>query len=414
MEPEHPFRYRDDELYCDEVSLRVIAETVGTPCYVYSARAVAANYHAFAAATRSLDCRICYAVKANSNLAVLRLLRDLGSGFDIVSGGELYRLRCVEAPADGIVFSGVGKTDQEIEEAVSSEIFALVIESESELERISEVAGGRPVRVSFRINPEVEVSTHRYIATGYTGHKFGIDQAQVPSLLQRIRREPSLELIGVGFHIGSQILSVDPYITAVRSIRRMADELREAGFPIDFLDIGGGFGIPYGEEPPFDLEALAARLLPETSGYRLIAEPGRFLVGAAGALVTTLLHWKENHGRRFAVVDAGMNDLIRPALYQARHRILPVRKAPVEYQADVVGPICETADFLGHDCPLPALSTGEQLAVLDAGAYGFVASSNYNGRRRAAEVLVEGSHCRVVRRRETFADLIRGEMEKDP
>ncbi|GAB4234845.1 MAG: diaminopimelate decarboxylase [Acidobacteriota bacterium] len=404
-----PFHYRDGELWCEEVPLHAVAEAVGTPCYVYSAQGITSNYQVCAAALRPLDCLVCYAVKANSNLAVLRLLRELGSGFDIVSRGELHRLRLVDAAPDRILFSGVGKTDEELEEAITSGLRALVVESESELERLAELSQGRPVNLSLRINPEVPVATHRYIATGYTGHKFGIDRNHLDSLLGILRRHPHLPLIGVGFHLGSQILEVAPYAAALENARELADRLRASGFPITFLDIGGGFGISYAGEPAFDLAALARTLAPLRSDYQLVAEPGRYIVGNAGVLLTRLIHWKSNHGKHFAVVDAAMNDLIRPALYQAKHRIVPVAQRSAELTADVVGPICETADFLAHDCPLPRLGRGDLLAVLDAGAYGFVASSNYNARPRAAEVMVQGDRLRVVRRRESLDDLVRGE-----
>lgn len=396
--------------------MRAVAEQVGTPCYVYSAEAVRNNFQTCAAALRPLDCLICYAVKANANLAVLRLLQDLGSGFDIVSRGELYRLRRIGAAPERIVFSGVGKTDEELEEAVAAGLHALVVESEPELERIAELARGRTVNLSLRINPEVPVATHRYIATGYTGHKFGIDRSRLDSLLAILRRHPHLRLRGLGFHLGSQILEVAPYVAAFEHARDLADRLRSAGFPVTYLDIGGGFGISYGEEEAFDLDALARALAPLRSDYRLIAEPGRYIVGNAGVLLTRLILWKKNHGKHFAVVDAAMNDLIRPALYQARHRIVPVEERAAELTADVVGPICETADFLAHNCPLPQLARGDLLAVLDAGAYGFVAASNYNARPRAAEVMVRRDRFRVVRRRESLDDLVRGETEwpEDP
>lgn len=409
MSLSRPFEFRAGVLTCEAVPLPDIADAVGTPCYVYSRRAVLDNYRRLVRAFKPLDARIFYAVKANANLSLLRLLADEGSGFDIVSGGELYRLNRLGVDPGRIIFSGVGKTERELDAAVAQGIFAIVLESAEELELLVEVAAGRPAAVSVRVNPDVDAGAHPYISTGLRGHKFGIDPAQLPDLLGRLRDHPEVHLVGVGAHIGSQILELEPYAEAFRKIRELADRVRPDWPDLTWLDVGGGFGIPYRGEAPFDLEGLSARLADLRGGYRLVLEPGRCIVGPAGLLLTRVIRSKTNHGKDFLVVDGAMNDLVRPALYGSWHEILPVRQGDPEITADVVGPVCESADFLGRDRSLPRLAAGECLAVMDAGAYGFAAASNYNARPRAAEVLVDGSEFKVVRRRETLEDLLRGE-----
>lgn len=409
MHPARPFEYRDGILHCEDVPLTAVGTAVQTPCYVYSGTAVRKNYQTLKSHFGPLEATVCYAVKANSNLSLLGLLRDEGSSFDIVSGGELYRLRKLGVPPDRILFSGVGKTRAELETAVSLGLFAIVVESVEELELLADVARNRQTDISLRVNPEVDAKTHPYISTGLRQQKFGIDLDQLPSALELLRRCPQLRLVGIGAHIGSQILEVDPYVEAFLRVREVALALRPEHSALRYLDLGGGFGIPYRDEPPFDLEGLAARLAEARGDFRLILEPGRYIVGPAGILLTRIVRHKTNHGKHFIVVDGAMNDLLRPALYGAYHEILPVRQAAPELTADVVGPVCESADFLGRDRALPRLEPDDLLAVMDAGAYGFVASSNYNSRPRAAEVLVEGSGFRTVRRRESYEALLAGE-----
>jgi diaminopimelate decarboxylase len=407
------FEYRGGELFCEEVALREIAEKTGTPAFVYSGNSVRRRYRQLKSAFSRIDPTICYAVKANSNLAILEILTNVGSCFDIVSAGELFRLNRSGVSGDRIIFSGVGKTDAELEAAIDQSLFCLVIESLSELQRVSELTRtrGKSLRISLRLNPEVEARTHPYISTGLRRHKFGIELESLAETLAMIKENELLELQGIGSHIGSQILEVSPFVEAFRRIRESADEIRSKGFPVQHLDLGGGFGIPYRKsDPVLDLSSLAQSLEKHVEGYKLLMEPGRYLVGPAGVLLARVLHRKSNHGKNFVVADAAMNDLIRPALYQAYHEIVPVREAEGAVMADVVGPVCESADFLGHDRRLPELRPGDLLAVMDSGAYGFVASSNYNSRPRIAEVLVEGKSNRVIRKRETFEDLIRGEI----
>lgn len=410
MQPVTPFEFRDGVLRCDQVALDRIAREVGTPCYVYSRRAIVENLSILKRAFSGLDPKICYAVKANANLSILRILDRKGSSFDIVSAGELYRLNRIGVDHDKIIFSGVGKTEAEIDAAIAQKIFALVVESVSELELIAERAGNRQARIFLRLNPEIDARTHPYISTGLRQNKFGIDLADLPTIAECLRSHPTLSLTGVGSHIGSQVLDTEPFVSAFTRIRELADSLRNEGFPLSHLDLGGGFGIPYHDESPIDLSSLAVQIDRLRSDYRVVMEPGRFIVGKAGLLLTRVLHWKSNHGRNFAVVDAAMNDLIRPALYGAYHEIRPVRQRPAELKADIVGPICESADFLARDRELPTLSRDDLLAVMDAGAYGFVSSSNYNARPRCAEVLVDGEQFQVVRRRETSEDLVAPEI----
>jgi diaminopimelate decarboxylase len=411
MRPARPFQYRSGILTCEDVALPDLAEAVGTPCYVYSSLAVLENFRALESAFAPLEARICYAVKANANLGLLRLLADAGSGFDIVSGGELYRLNRLNVDPRRIIFSGVGKSALELDLAVSQGIFALVVESLEELTLLAEIAGDRPVDVSLRVNPDVDAGTHPYISTGLRRQKFGIEPEQLGEVLDCLRQRPRLRLIGIGAHIGSQILEVGPYVEAFRCVRELADQLRADQPHLVWLDLGGGFGIPYQGEAPFDLEELTGRLAQYRGDYRLIVEPGRYIVGPAGVLLTRVIRHKNNHGKHFVIVDGAMNDLLRPALYGSWHEVLPVRQAPPGILADVVGPVCESADFLARERELPRVPAGECLAVMDAGAYGFAASSNYNARPRAAEVLVEGARFRVIRRRETWADLVAGESE---
>lgn len=406
-----PFKYVDDELCCEQVRLVDIGREVGTPVYVYSETAVRQHFAAIEQTFSAVEPQICYAVKANSNLAILKILAEMGSYFDVVSMGELFRLRAVGISANRAVFSGVGKTMEELHIALEQGICCLVVESLAELEAVAKIGENltKPASISLRINPEVDAQTHPYISTGLRQHKFGIDIATLDACLDVIRSSKALNLIGIGSHIGSQILTVQPFIDAFGRIKATADEIRVAGFPVEHLDIGGGFGISYADEEAPPWEELVRNLDSDRGDYRVLIEPGRFIVGKAGCLLTSVLYNKVNHEKHFLVVDGAMNDLIRPTLYGAFHRVLPVSPGTAEVRVDVVGPVCETADFLAKGRDLPLLSPGDLLATMDAGAYGFVAASNYNSRPRAAEVLVSAGSYRVVRERETLEDLIRGE-----
>ena len=409
------FHYRDNVLYCEDVELSRLAAQTGTPCYVYSSAALRDNFLGYERALEGVPHRVCYAVKANSNLSVLRLLAGLGAGFDIVSGGELFRVLKAGGDAAGVVFAGVGKTREEIEYALESGIHSFNCESEAELALISSLASrlGQTASVAVRVNPDVDALTHPYISTGLREHKFGIDIREVEAVYERARAMPNLSLDGVSCHIGSQLLDLSPLVEAVAKMVQLADRLRAHGFAIGHLDLGGSLGVPYkpGEARP-DLAAYLAgvRKLVEGKSLTLVFEPGRWIVADAGALLSRVLYRKHNGSKEFIVVDAAMNDLIRPALYQAWHEIVPLRKTPFgTVTADVVGPVCETGDFLARDREVANVMPGDTFAVLTAGAYGFVAASNYNSRPRACEVLVDGASWQIVRRRESHEDLIRGE-----
>jgi diaminopimelate decarboxylase len=410
-----PFRYQNDALYCEEVSLTEIAEAAGTPCYVYGANGIRRRFRAYEEALSGLRHNICYAVKANSNLAVLKVLADLGSGFDIVSAGELYRvLRAGGDPAK-VVFSGVGKTEAEIAFALSEGIHSFNCESESELHMLAAVARaqGTRARAALRVNPDVDANTHPYISTGLQEHKFGVPFEVASTLYRQFRDEPGLEWVGISCHIGSQILEVSPLVEAVEKLLAFATSLRAEGIGLSELDIGGGLGVAYRpHETPTTIPSYMARVLQQVkdSGFSLAVEPGRSLVAESGALVSRVLHVKPSKSRNFVIVDAAMNDLIRPSLYSAHHEIAPVKWTPSEPAvADVVGPVCESGDFFARQRLLPSLKQGDLIALCTAGAYGFALASNYNARPRSAEVLVDGATWRVVRARETWEDLVRGE-----
>lgn len=405
------FHYEASELHCEETPLRQIAERVGTPCYVYSGATIRDRYRSFRTAFGAIDHQICYAVKANSNLAVLRLLREEGSGFDVVSAGEIFRLLKIGADPATVLFSGVGKTPSELRAAAELNLLAINVESIEELEALSALSAetSRKIRVALRVNPDVQVQTHPYISTGLRQHKFGIDSAYFPRLVEILKANHRLDLVAVGCHIGSQILEVEPFLAAFEKIRRLADEFRAEGLPPRRLNLGGGVGIPYRGEPGIELDRYARALAERRGDYSIIFEPGRYIVGAAGVLLNRVLYRKTNNEKRFIVVDGAMNDLMRPSLYQAHHEILPVRRQAPSLTADLVGPVCESGDFFARDREVPDLRAGDLLALMNTGAYGFVLSSNYNSRPRAAEVLVEGEVFRVVRRRETLEDLVRGE-----
>jgi diaminopimelate decarboxylase len=410
------FHYSGNDFYCEQVPLADLAARVGTPAYVYSARAILDNYRAYDEAFGDLPHTVCFAVKANSSIGVLALLAKAGAGFDIVSGGELYRVLKAGGDPSNVVFSGVGKTAGEVEYALANGIHSFNCESEAELGLIDALAARRGVKAGFaiRVNPDVDASTHPYISTGLSQHKFGIALAEAATVYGRARRYQNLTATGVSCHIGSQILDPAPILEAMDKVLELVAALRAAGHPIDHLDLGGGLGISYhaGEKAPSIrgfIESVYGRL--RASGLSVMVEPGRSIVGPAGVLLARVLYRKKNGPKEFVVVDAAMNDLIRPALYRAHHDIVPVRKnglPPVT--ADVVGPICETGDFLARDRQMANVMPGDFVAVCAAGAYGFVQASNYNSRPRAVEVLVEGAEYRVIRRRETYEDLVRGEV----
>ncbi|MGB6876954.1 MAG: diaminopimelate decarboxylase [Candidatus Acidiferrales bacterium] len=414
------FSYRHGALACESVPLAAIAQRAGTPGYVYSRAAFTSAYRELDRALGGLAHRVCYAVKANSNLAVLRAFARLGSSFDIVSGGELFRLRSIGVPGERIVFSGVGKTREEIREALRARILLFNVESEAELEVLASEAARarRAAPAAIRVNPDIEAGGHPHIATGHHRHKFGIDWMEARRLYLRHKQSLWIEWRGISSHIGSQITAAGPFRRASARLAKYFADLRGQGIALRFLDIGGGIGIRYTNEKPLSFSEYA-KALPRSlgspmraAGCELLLEPGRALIGNAGVLLMRVLYTKRSRGKTFVIVDAAMNDLIRPALYGAAHCITPVNRTAARARVsrvDVVGPVCESGDFFLHDWPMPEVEAGDLLAIWSAGAYGFVESSNYNSRLRAAEILVEGGHFRIIRRRETREDLIRGE-----
>jgi diaminopimelate decarboxylase len=402
------------ELRCESVALTAIAREVGTPTYVYSRAALTEHFQAYAEALHGTDHLICFAVKANSNLAVLELLARLGAGFDIVSVGELERVLRAGGDPRKVVFSGVGKTAAEMARALRVGIHCFNVESLADLERLGQVAGELGLRapVSLRVNPDVDAGTHPYIATGLAENKFGLPIDAARTCYHRARELRHIEIRGIDCHIGSQLTALAPFEAALERVLLLVAELRRDGIELAHLDLGGGLGVRYRDETPPTPQAYIATLRRHTDplGLTLILEPGRSIVANAGVLLTRVEYLKENRGKHFAIVDAAMNDLVRPALYQAWMAIEPVapRADVPEHRYDIVGPVCETGDFLGRDRPL-RLAEGDLLCVRSAGAYGFTMSSNYNSRPRAAEVLVDGDRFMVVRDRETLADLVRGE-----
>lgn len=407
-------------LCCDQISLELLAKRFGTPLYVYSASTIRRRMRAFDRAFRKVPHTVCYSVKANSNLSILRLFAGMGCGFDVVSGGELERvLRVDRRAAKKVVFSGVGKTADEVQAALKAGILLFNVESESELSTLAECAerSKQKARVALRVNPDVPANTHPYISTGLQQHKFGIPIGEARALYARGSGPKYLKIAGVSVHIGSQIIDVKPFAAAIERVAELVRELRADGHRIDYIDAGGGLGIAYEEPdlPEFSgyLAAYAEAVLKPLRGLKvhLLLEPGRFIVGPAGALLTRVLYRKTNGLKKFVVMDAAMNDLLRPSLYQAYHEIVPVRwhaTAATEI-VDVVGPVCETGDFFARDRELPLINEGDLLALLDAGAYGMALASNYNTRPRPAEVLVDGKSVKIIRRREALEDLLRPE-----
>ena len=400
------------------VALERIADDVGTPCFVYSRATIERAWHEYDEALAGIPHEVCYAVKANSNLAVIDVLGRLGAGFDIVSGGELERVLAARVPAARIVFSGVGKSDAEMAAALEAGVGCFNVESASELDRLASLAGtaGKPAPVSVRVNPDIDARTHPYITTGLNENKFGVPVDDVRGLYARAAANPSLEVRGIDCHIGSQLASLEPYLDALERLLALVDSLDRDGIRLAHLNLGGGLGIRYGDESPPEPAALAGAVAERLAGREIVLmlEPGRSIVGNAGVLITRVEYLKHNGSKRFAVVDAAMNDLIRPALYDAWHDIVPVRpRDGVPEPYEIVGPVCESGDFLGRGRPL-VLEPGDLLAVRSAGAYAFAMSSNYNSRPRAAEVMVDGDRYHVVRKREQVRDLFAGESVLPP
>jgi diaminopimelate decarboxylase len=411
----HFFSYKGNELYAEDVPVRALAEKYGTPLYIYSYKTLLRHFKSYDEAYKDFPHIICYALKANTNAAVLRLLAKNGCGADIVSGGELFRAMKAGIPSEKIVYAGVGKTEEEIRSALKAKILMFNVESEDELREIDRVAGRMRTKapVALRINPDIDAKTHPYISTGMRDHKFGIsiddalENYRLASILKNIR------VVGVQKHIGSQITKISPFVDALKKMLVLLDELNRQKFDIKYLDIGGGLGITYADEKPPVPADIAKKLLPIINGrdITLIMEPGRSIVGNAGILVTKVLYLKKGEGKEFVIVDAGMNDLMRPSLYDAYHNIIPVaRKKRNMCMTDVVGPICESGDFLAKGRKIVKVNRGEYLSVMSAGAYGMSMSSNYNSRPFVAEVMVSGGKHSLIRKRGSYEDLIRNEI----
>ena len=413
----NPFSLKDGELHAENVAFSRISAEFGTPCYVYSKQALESAFRRFQAGFAAHDHLVCFAVKANPSLAILNLFARMGAGFDIVSGGELARVLAAGGDPAKVVFSGVGKTEAEMRAALEAGIFCFNVESAGELERLNTVAGdmGKIAPVSLRVNPNVDAKTHPYISTGLKNNKFGVAYEDAFALYQRAAARPNIAVHGVDCHIGSQLTELSPFLDALDRVLALVDQLEQAGIHIQHIDAGGGIGICYSDETPPDFSVYAEAMLKKLAGrkVKLVFEPGRALVGNAGALLTKVEYLKHTEARNFAIVDAAMNDLMRPALYDAYHDIVPVKSAKDQAQTyEIVGPVCESGDFLGHDRKL-ALAQGDLLAILSAGAYGMSMSSNYNTRPRAAEVMVDGSQCHLIRERESIAQLFAQEKILD-
>jgi diaminopimelate decarboxylase len=430
----HAFHYHDGRLRCEAVDLEQIAARFGTPLYVYSASTILGHYQRLHSALAELDHLICYAVKANSNRAVLQLLVREGAGFDIVSGGELYRVIAAGGDPRLCTFAGVGKSREEIEYALEQHVFSFNVESEAELAYINRIAADKNVRapIALRVNPDVEAGSHKYVSTGRSENKFGIALDRVAEVYDSAAAMSHIDIRGVQMHIGSQITDAQPFAAAIAKVAPLVRELKQR-YNIEFLSIGGGMGITYEaavasgrgdwwigrENPehhkPLTIDDYARAIVPPLRelGVRVLLEPGRLLVGNAGVLLTRVQYIKETGQKKFVIVDAGMNDLIRPALYQSYHEIVPVREpvSSIVEPVDVVGPVCESGDFFAQDREIPQLHAGDLAAIMSAGAYGFVMASNYNSRPLPAEVMIHGDNCALVRQRQTYADLVRGEQD---
>ena len=410
----HEFTFKNSELYCENIRVRDIAAKVKTPFYLYSYKTLIDHYRKIKTAFKPINPLICFSMKSNSNLAIVRSLVKNGAGLDIVSGGELYRARLADADPRKIVYAGVGKRRDEIKDAIKFGIFFFNVESEEELGEIQKAASllKKKVNIAIRINPDVIPKTHRYIATGKGETKFGLDFETVHKIFNARWRYPNLNIRGVHIHIGSQILNAEPFENAIKKVLQF---LKEYHIEVDYFNIGGGLGIMYSIENPQTAKSFAKSVLPmlKKSGLRIILEPGRFISGNSGILVTSVLYTKRTPRKKFVIVDGGMSDLIRPSLYEAYHKIVPVvarqDSSDTAEKVDIVGPICETGDFLGKDRLLPQTFKGDLLAIMGAGAYGFTMSSNYNSRPKASEVMVIGKNFYVVKRHEAYRDLVKGE-----
>lgn len=410
----HDFHFKNGELHCEDVNVSSIAESVGTPCYIYSYKTLVDHFNKIKAAFAPVSPVICYAMKANDSLSVIKALVDQGAGLDIVSLGELKKARMVKVDPQKIVFASVGKTKEEIVEAINDRILFFNVESLPELERINEIAKsmGKVASAAIRINPDVQAPTHDFITTGTLKKKFGIDLKTTRHIFKSRKKYANVNINGVHIHIGSQITSGKPFVGAIKKTIEFINELKAEGIYIEYLDIGGGLGIIYKDEKPQTAQQYADLVLPilKGTGLKIIMEPGRFIVGNAGIFVTKALYLKDNGFKKFLVVDGGMNDLIRPSLYDAYHEIVPVKTTKTKkIKVDVVGPICESGDFFAHDRMIARINDGDLLAVMSAGAYGYVMASNYNVRGRAPEVMVKGNKFEVITKRETFEDLVSGE-----
>ncbi len=410
----HHFNYRDNELYCEDVAIQKIAEDIDTPFYLYSHATIKRHYTAFDDAFNGVDRLVCYSAKANASLAILKLMKNMGSGLDIVSGGELYRGLAAGFTPDRIVYSGVGKRIDEIDYALNSDVLMFNVESFEELKLIDKRAGILKCKapIAIRVNPDVDPKTHPYISTGLKKNKFGIDTLGALEGYKYANTLKNIRIIGIDCHIGSQITEVQPFADALKSLITLFGELIKLGIEIKFLDMGGGLGITYDDETPPQLTEYARAIVDalEPTALKLILEPGRVIVGNAGILVTRALYRKLGGAKNFIIVDAGMNDLMRPALYQAYHAIQPVVLSErEELVADIVGPICESSDFLAQDRRVAAVENGALLAVMSAGAYSFAMASNYNSRPKVAEVMVSGGQYEVIRKRQGYPDLVDGE-----
>jgi diaminopimelate decarboxylase len=434
----HFFHYRDGKLHCEDVDLGRAAEKFGTPLYVYSAGTILDHYTRLDAAIAPLDHLICYAVKANSNRSILRLLADAGAGFDIVSGGELHRVLAAGGDPAKCTFAGVGKSGEEIEYALDQHVYSFNVESEAELKYIDRIAGAKNLRapVAMRVNPDIDPGTHEYISTGSRENKFGIALDRIPAVYERAARMRNIRIVGVQIHIGSQITQTEPFASAIKKVAPIVRELKSK-YGIKFFSVGGGMGIIYqralesgvgkwwhdhgGETSAFSVRDYADTIAPPLRelGVRILVEPGRFLVGNAGVLLTRVRYIKKSGAKKFAIVDAGMNDLIRPALYHSYHEIVPVAEPIMNNskskneteKIDIVGPVCESGDFFALDRRVPEVREGDLLAIMSAGAYGFVMASNYNSRPLPAEALVRGDKLTLIRKRQGWEDLVRDEVE---
>jgi diaminopimelate decarboxylase len=437
----HFFHYRDGTLHCEDVDLARVAEKFGTPVYVYSAGTILDHYARLNTALAPLDHLICYAVKANSNRAILKLLAAAGAGFDIVSGGELFRVLGAGGDPAKCTFAGVGKSQDEIEYALEQRVYSFNVESEAELESVDRIASAKNLRagIALRVNPDIDPHTHEYISTGSHENKFGIAVDHVLAVYERAAKMRNIDIVGVQMHIGSQITDANPFASAIKKVAPIVRELKSK-YEIKFFSIGGGMGIIYrraldsgsgkwwhdhgGESSAFSIGDYADAIMPPLRelGIRILVEPGRFLIGNAGVLLTRVSYIKKSGAKKFAIVDAGMNDLIRPALYQSYHEIVPVKESSAsknksrtnkKERVDIVGPVCESGDFFARGREMPELHEGDLLAIMSAGAYGFVMASNYNSRPLPAEALVRGDRFELIRRRQTSEDLVRGEVDAD-